>query len=196
MASGAPLHPAENRGYRELYATVRAAVRHWSRLAARAGEPSAREPLEAGVAAARRLLAELPQVTVEQDLHGGPAALGLGGRLAGFQNAVGDRFLERNQALRVATLEARHLVVLVGYLAAVGEAQAAQERTSFCRRWEAELDSIATAISAAAVGQGADPDTAIEPVDDSASGRAAHRVAYAVGAAGEWIDRRSARRGA
>jgi hypothetical protein len=196
MASGVALHPAENRGYRELYATARAAVRHWSRLGARAGEPSARDPLEAGVAATRRLLAELPQVTVEQDLHGGPAALGLGGRVAGFQNAVADRFLERNQALRVAALEARHLLVLAGYLARVGEAQGAEARTSFCRRWEAELDSIATAISAAAVEQGADPDAAIEPADDSATGRAGHRVAYAVGAAGEWIDRRAARRGA
>ena len=195
MASSAPLHPAENRGYRELYATARAALRHWSRLAARAGEPSARQGLEAGVVAAGGLLAELPQVTVEQDLHGGPAALSLGARVADFQNAVADRFLERNQALRVAALEARHLLVLVGYLAAVAEAQAAEERTSFCRRWEEELDSLAAAISAAAVGQGADPDAAIEPVDDSAPGRAGHRVAFAVGAAGEWIDRRVARRG-
>lgn len=194
MEPSAPLHPAENRGYRELYATARAVVKHWSRLANRMHDPSTRSPLEGGVATARRLLGELPEVTAEKDLHGGPAALGLGGRLAGFQNAVADRFLERNQALRVASLEARHLLVLLGYLAAVGDAQDADGRASFCRRWEAEIEAPAAAISQAAIALGADPDAAIEPVDDSAAGRAAHRVAAAIGAGGEWVDRQAARR--
>lgn len=190
----APLHPTENRGYRELYAASRAVVRHWSRLAARVPDPSTQEALEKGVAAARRLLDELSEVTVEEDLHGGPAALGLGGQLAGFQNAVGDRFLERNQAMRVAALEARHLPLLLGYLAAVGDSQGAPARASFCRRWEDELRVIDGAISQAAAALGAEPDAAIEPVDSSPAGRAAQRVAVAIGAAGEWVDRRAARR--
>lgn len=188
------LHPAENRGYRELYVTSRALVRHWPRLAARVPNGAVREALEGGVAAARRLLGELREITAEKDLHAGPAALGLGGRLADFHNLAADRFLERGQAVRLAALEARHVRLLLAYLTAVGEGRGAVERTAFCRRWEAELASACDAVEAAAAGLGADPDAAIEPVDDSAAGRAAQRVAVGIGAVGEWVDRRVAHR--
>ncbi len=194
MADRAPLHPTENRGYRELYVASRGLARHWSRLGPRVGEPSVRAALADGVGAARRLLAELPGLTVEKDLHGGPAALGLGGRLADFHNVAADRFLERNQAVRLAALEARHLRLLLAYLATVGEALGASERESFCRRWEAELTSISEAVETAAAALGGDADAAIEPVDRSATGRAAQRIAVGIGALGEWIDRRSAHR--
>lgn len=194
MADPAPLHPAENRGYRELYAASRGLVRHWSRLGARVPDPAVREALGGGVAAARRLLGELPAITVEKDLHGGPAALGLGGRLADFHNLAADRFLERNQAVRLAALEARHTRILLSYLAAVGDARGASERASFCRRWEGELRSASEAVETSAAGLGADPDAALEPVDDSAAGRVAQRLAVGIGALGEWIDRRTAHR--
>lgn len=195
MVDPTPLHPAENRGYRELYAASRGLVRHWSRLGGRLSDPAARSALEDGVAAARRLLDELPDVTVEQDLHGGPAALGLGLRTADLHSVVGERFLERNQALRLAALEVRHARLLTGYLAAVGDARGATGRTGFCRRWEDELRGVEQAVDAAVTGLGADPDGAIEPVDDSPVGRTAQRVAVAIGAAGEWVDQRAARRG-
>ena len=194
MADPAPLHPAENRGYRELYAASRGLVRHWSRLGARVPDPAVREALGGGVAAARRLLGELPTITVEKDLHGGPAALGLGGRLADFHNLAADRFLERNQAVRLAALEARHTRLALGYLAAVGDARDAFERAEFCRRWEAELAATCEAIETAAAGLGADPDAAIQPVDRSVVGQAAQGLAATVGAVGEWVDRRSAHR--
>ena len=38
-----------------------------------------------------------------------------------------------------------------------------------------------------------DPDAAIAPLDGSVAGRAAHRMAYTVGALGEWVDRRAAK---
>ncbi len=41
---------------------------------------------------------------------------------------------------------------------------------------------------------GEDPDAAIEPLDSSKVGRAAHGAAYAAGTVGEWVDRRVARR--
>ena len=157
-------------------------------------DPAVRAALADGVGAARRLLAELPAITVEKDLHGGPAALGLGGRLADFHNLAADRFLERNQAVRLAALEARHARLLLAYLATVGQARSASERESFCRRWEAELESISGAVETAAAGLGADPDGAVEPVDRSAAGRAAQKVAVGLGALGEWVDRRSAHR--
>ena len=194
MADPAPLHPTENRGYRELYVASRGLARHWSRLGPRVADAPVRAALADGVGAARRLLAELPAITAEKDLHGGPAALGLGGRLADFHNVAADRFLERNQAVRLAALEARHTRLLLAYLATVGEARGATERESFCRRWEAKLESISQAVETAAAALGGDADAAIEPVDRSAIGRAAQRVAVGVGALGEWIDRRSAHR--
>ena len=194
MADPAPLHPAENRGYRELYAASRGLARHWSRLSARVPDPAVREALGGGVAAARRLLDELAAITAEKDLHGGPAAIGLGGRLADFHNLAADRFLERNQAVRLAALEARHTRLALGYLAAVGDARDAFERAEFCRRWEAELAATCEAIETAAAGLGADPDAAIQPVDRSVVGQAAQGLAATVGAVGEWVDRRSAHR--
>jgi hypothetical protein len=194
VADRVPLHPAENRGYRELYAASRGLARHWSRLRTLVPDRATGEALGSGVAATRRLLDELPSLTTEEDLHGGPAALGLGARLADLRNLAADRFLERNQAVRLAALEPRHIRVLLAYLATVGEARGAAERAAFCRRWETEIEGIVEAIEAAAAGLGADPDAAIEPVDSSAAGRAGQRVAASVGAVGEWVDRRAAHR--
>jgi len=58
------LHPAENRGYRELYAFSRTMVDHWGWLAGRLGpgSPTA-AALERGAAAAHDLISELEPVT-------------------------------------------------------------------------------------------------------------------------------------
>jgi hypothetical protein len=194
VAGRVPLHPTENRGYRELFATALALRRHWSRLAARLPDPVGREALEAGAATARRLIGELQGVTAEHKLHGGPAALGSGARLADLRNLVTDPFLERNQALRMAVLDARHVRTLLAYLAAVGDRLGASERAAFCRRWEAELEPVERAVREAAIGLAADPDAAIEPMVGSRLGRAAHGASYAIGSVGEWTDRRAARR--
>lgn len=162
-------------------------------MAGRLPDDAPRTALEDGVGAAQRLLAELPAITAERDLHGGPAALGLGGRIADVQNLAGDRFLERNQAIRVAALEVRHVRLLLRYLAAVGEGRGATPRADFCRRWEAELVPIEEALERSAVGLADDPDAAIEPLDPSSLGRAAHGAAFAVGSVGEWVDRQVGR---
>ena len=44
---------------------------------------------------------------------------------------------------------------------------------------------------AAAIELGSNPDEAIEPLDDSPAGRMAHGTAYAMGSAGDWLDRRA-----
>jgi len=94
------LHPAQNRGLRELYSAVRQLAEHWTALADRLdGEPGTLE-LGAGADAARALLVELADVTASYGLYGGPAAQGVGSRAAGLRTAVLDRTLERNQALR------------------------------------------------------------------------------------------------
>jgi len=190
--AAAALHPTENRGYRELYATTQRLASHWSRLAGRLGEGDAATALEAGVRAARQLLDELALQTARYGLHGFPAARGLGARMAGAKNEVGDRFLERNQALRLAVLDAYHVKLLLGYLAEVAGHRGDAPLAEFCRSWEGRIGRIELPVRRAALAAGSDPDTAIKPVDASAPGRAAHGLAYAIGTAGEWVDGRAA----
>ena len=193
--TGAPaadpdLHPALRRGLRELYATTRQLAGHWSSLQSRVGPGLEAEALGGGAESARRLLDELSELTPEYRLHGGPAAVGLGERLAGARHGLGDRFLERNQALRLAVLDVQHVIVLLSYLGAVAGATEDEPVAVLCRRSERRLLGVRKSIVAAAVASGERPDEAIEPLDSSPAGRAAHRVAWAAGSVGEWVDAR------
>lgn len=96
--------------------------------------------------------------------------------------------------LRLTVAEVQHVRTLVLYLGAVAENLGTAPRTRFCRHWASELEPIERAVRDAAVALAADPDAAVEPLDGSPLGRAAHGVAYSVGAAGEWIDEQAARR--
>jgi hypothetical protein len=104
-----------------------------------------------------------------------------------------DRFLERNQALRLAVGDLEHVTTLLAYLARVSDDRGHTDLAAFCRSWEQRLASTSDAVRGAAIGLGADPDGAVEPLDSSAIGRAAHRTAWAMGTVGEWIDRRASR---
>jgi hypothetical protein len=188
------LHPAQNRGLRELYAATRQLADHWEALAGRlAGGPEAGE-LRAGADAARTLLVELAEVTRSYRLYGGPAAQGVGDRVAALRNAVADRALERNQALRMAVVDVQHVTTLLGYLAALATAQGDDALAETCGRWERRLRRIESRVRKAAVQAGEDPDAAIEPVDHGALGRVGHRLQFAFGSVGEWVDRRAAER--
>jgi len=116
--------------------------------------------------------------------------VGLGDRMAGARNGLGDRFLERNQALRVAVLDVQHVIVLLSYLAAVAGATEDEPVAVLCRRWERRLVRVRKAVVDAAVAIGERPDQAIEPLDSSPAGRAAQRMAWAAGTVGEWLDER------
>ena len=191
------LHPAENRGYRELYAFSRHLAEHWSALAGQLGpRSSATAPLEKGAAAARELLAELQPVTARYGLHGKPAAQSVGLNIARGRSGVRDRFLERNQALRFAVKDVEHLTTLLAFLASVAEARRDPELAEFCGRWERKLRRTVSAVRKSVVEQGADPDGAVERLDASLLGKAAHSVGYIAGSVGEWVDKRadSARR--
>ena len=195
MAEPTPgLHPAQNRGLRELYAFSRQLASHWSRLAPRIGAGPAPAALEAGAAAARDLLAELTELTASYDLYGFPAAQGVGSRLAGLRNAVADRTLERNQALRMAVLDAQHVTTLLAYLAELGRTQADRRMQEFCGRWEQRIREHEGAVRRASVALADEPDRAIEPIDRGPVGRVGHRAQYAIGSFGEWFDRRAAER--
>ncbi len=189
-----PLHPAENRGYRELYLTGSQAAKRIGRIArAFAGTPT-RDPLEKASESLSTLLDELGPMTARHDLHGGIAAQGGGANIGAVRGAVFDRFLERNQALRLAVDDLEHVATVLAYLAAVSEARGDAELPEFCRSWERRMRRHVSAVRKAVVELGADPDAAIQPLDPSPVGKAAHKVAWAVGTVGEWTDRQTSRR--
>lgn len=189
------LHPAEIRGLRELHAFSRQLVAHWPALAERAGgDTPAGTALEGGATVGGELLSELEPITAAYDLHGRPAAQGLGAAVARQRVGVRDRFLERGQAVRFAVEEVVHVCVLLAYLARAAQAAGDDELSEFCLRWERKLRRHESAARRAATELGAEPDEAIQPLYGSLVGRAAHGIGYAMGTAGEWFDRRAARR--
>jgi hypothetical protein len=191
---GVSLHPAENRGYRELYLTGRQAAKRLGRLALAFDGTPGRQPLDKAADSLSRLLEELGPLTARHDLHGGVAAQGAGANLGAVRGAVLDRFLERNQALRLAVDDVEHVTTLLAYLASVSEARGDAKLSEFCGSWERRLRRQVNVIRKAAVELGGDPDGAVEPLDGSTAGRAALRVAWTVGTVGEWTDRQVARR--
>ncbi len=187
------MHPAENRGYRELYLTGRQLVQRWTRLADALGDPAA-EPVRKAADSVGEMLDELEPLTARHGLHGRVAAQGTGARIGSARAAVFDRFLERNQAIRLALSDLEHITSLLAYLATVSETRGDAELPEFCRSWERRLRRQLGAARKVAVAMGEDPDAAIAPLDASPVGRAAHGAAYAAGTVGEWVDRQVARR--
>jgi hypothetical protein len=184
------LHPAQNRGLRELYATTRQLSDHWRALAPRFAGTPAGDALTDGFERAGELMQALPPLTEKRGLYVGAAATSVGKSVAGSRSRVANRFLERNQALRTAVLDVQHVVTLLGYQAEIAELQADEELARALRRFERELLSAERAARRAAVKLGTEPDTAIERLDPSVAGRMAHGAANAVGTVGEWVDRR------
>jgi hypothetical protein len=84
------LHPAENRGYRELYAFARNLAVYWPKLADRMGGSSAVTVLRNGAAAAEELLRDLEGRTPDYGLYGKPAAQSLGANIARARRDVRD----------------------------------------------------------------------------------------------------------
>ncbi len=192
--SAVPLHPAENRGYRELYVSARAAQKRLGRLGLALDGTDAREPVDKAAESLGKLLGELGPLTARHGLHGEVAAQGSGASLGLLRGAVFDRFLERNQALRLAVDDLEHVATLLAYLASVSESRGDEKLPEFCRSWERRLRRQIGAVRRAAVSLGERPDAAVEPLDPSSGGRAAHKIAWALGTVGEWTDRQLARR--
>ncbi len=185
--TGHGLYRAEHRALRELYAVARQLSSHWERLADRIGGPPA-TVLRHGAGTARELLQELAGRTAEHGLHGFPAAQGAGGRLAGVRNNAGDLLLERNQAMRVAVLDVQHLTILLGYLGRLAATRGDEQLAAFHRSWEERLREVESDARDAAIALGCDPAAAVVPAEQGPLGRAGHRVATAVGGAGEALD--------
>ena len=185
------LHPAENRGYRELYLTAREAETRLERLGEHLPEDVA-NPVGKAAEALREMVEELRPETAKYDLHSELAAEGGGARIGTVRAAILDRFLERNQALRFAVDDLEHVTTLLAYLAEVSGKRRAKSLPELCKAWERKMRRHVTAVRKAAIMLGSDPDAAIEPLDPSPVGQLAHGSAVAVGTAGEAIDRKVA----
>jgi hypothetical protein len=187
------LHPAQNRGFRELVAASRRAIEHLEALGKRfESNQRAHDACEDGAATTRELLNALRPAIAGHDLHGGSAAQGVGASAARAQSGVRDRFLERNQAIRLAALDVQHVSTLLAYLESVSATVGTTDLAELCHEWKGEMERVEERMRAAAVAVGRDPDYAIEPLDPSMFGRAAHSAQYWFGTFGEWFDRRSA----
>jgi hypothetical protein len=180
------MHAAEHRALRELYATARQLRNHWGVLSRHLDAAV----LPAGAADAGRLADETQAEAHERGLAVGAAAGAAGGTLAGARSGVADRFLERNQALRLAVLDASHLVTLLDYVAALASDE---ELSAFAKRWAARFRDHERTARDAVIVLAADRDAAIAPLHRSPLGRAVHGVANSVGALGEWVDSRARR---
>jgi len=186
------LHPAENRALRELYATTHQLAEHWERLAdwLSDADPETADALASGARLAVRVHAELAEITPAYGLFGSPAARGVGARLADARKLVADRFLERNQSVRLAVLDGHHVGTLLGYLAELADHRGDSSLAEFHRGARSRIDRATNRVRKAAIALGGRPDGAIRPVDPSPAGRAGQRAASTAGAVGEWIDRR------
>ena len=96
--------------------------------------------------------------------------------------------LERNQALRVALLDAEHVLILLGYLRALAQQRGDEPLETFYETWQARLRAVQSDARAAVIALAADPEDAIQPADNTAFGRAGHTVANALGTIGEAVD--------
>ena len=189
------LHPAENRGLRELYLSTRQLIDHWSALATRRPDSEIAPVLTRGAQAGRDLIKELRPATESYGLYGQPAAQGGGRALARQRDAVRDRFLELNQAARFAVEDLQHVVTLLGYLEAVSGASGNGDLAEFAGRWERKLRRLENETRRTVAQLGTDPDSAIEPLDSSKVGKVAHGAGNLLGTVGEWVDGKAARRG-
>src|SRR5512143_2258302 len=183
------LHKAEHRSYRELAVVLRQMLEHWGQLGRWLPASHGAAEMTAGADVAR-LLADLEPHLQRYQVSLRPGSQALGGGLGLVRRQVADRFLERNQALRTAALEAHHVTMLLDFLAHVARTRADQTAQQFCERWHKETASVAEGASRAAGQLGDEPDLAIAPVDPSRLGRAAHRAVETAGAFGEFVDRR------
>jgi hypothetical protein len=125
----------------------------------------------------------------ERNLYG-EAAADAAGRLAPPRPGAPDAVLERNQALRFAVLDVQHVVTLLRYLERLAAADGDEELRALLAGAAAELGAVEQRARDAVIALGDRPDDALRP----AGPRAGQLLNYAVGAWGEWIDRRIGRR--
>jgi hypothetical protein len=188
------MHPATHRALRELAASAQLLSHRWTRLAERLREddPAAATPLRAGAETADQLTEAVTVLAAARDVPLRGAATGLGTTFGVTMATVGEPFLERNQALRTAVLDSQHTTILLHYIERLARAEQDAELADAAGEWAHRLVVSEGELRERAVALGDEPDAAVAPVDQSPVGQAAHKVATAMGGAGEWVDRRLA----
>lgn len=188
------LHPAEHRAYRELYVAGRQLARRWRRLESALDGTEVAAALAAGRREVETLLAEVETRSAARDLPLGPAAGGLGARLADARNLASDRIGDTGMVVRFAVLDIEHVATLLAHLAELARARADWDLADFCERWSKTMRGLVDSVRNVAVALGADPERTAAPLDSSPLGRAAHGAGWAMGALGEAVDRAASRR--
>jgi hypothetical protein len=183
------LHPAEHRGYRELYVGCRQLVNRWGRLVSALERTEAAEVLKSSAGRVSDLLTALGPETEAYGVYGGVAAQGFGARIADFRSAFTDRSVDTGMVMRLAVLDIEHVTTLLGQLASLADARGDARLATFCRRWQSEMRPEVKAVRKAAISLGSDPDRAAAPLDASLLGRAAHGVGWVAGSVGEAVDK-------
>jgi hypothetical protein len=194
MAGQDTLHPAEHRAYRELYVSARQLTRRWRRLAQALGGMPIADALWSGLAQVEELLRLLGPRTNAYGLYGGPAAQGLGARIADLRALVTDRGADTGLSVRFAVLDLEHLTTLLRQLAELARARADQSLARFDEEWAGRLETELDSVREAAVKLGTDPDRTAAPLSGNPVNRAAHGVGWTFGAVGEGIDKLAGRR--
>jgi hypothetical protein len=194
MAGPNKLHPAEHRAYRELYASSRQLINRWGRLASALEGTRFAKVLEGASSRVEELVTELGPRTAAYGVHGGPAAQGVGARIADLRGAVADRSVDTGMVMRLTVLDIEHVATLLRHLAELAKARGDAKLADFCDEWGARIRVEVTAVRKAAVDVGADPDRAAAPLDTSLIGRTVHGAGWVVGSVGETVDRVTAPR--
>lgn len=188
------LHPTEHRGYRELHLSLKSLQQHWTRLAGCIGEGDCVDVLRFGAHRAGTLMRELRTVTESLSVYGGPQALAAGRLAAAFQNFVRDPFLEINQAVRLAILDAEHIANLLAYLAAAADRRDDNERGAFFTRWAGRFRDLQEKLRESALSMIENPEFCIRPVYRTLPGRVAQQIVVLLGNVGETADHHLSRR--
>src|SRR3954449_5496213 len=112
------MHPAQNRGLRELSAFGTNLERHWTSLAGRLedDEPAAAAALRDGAAASQRVREAVRPLMARRGLYAETMAEAPG-PFAAPRPPPADSRLERSQALRFAVLDGEQVVTLLAFLA-------------------------------------------------------------------------------
>jgi hypothetical protein len=182
------LHPAEHRAYRELYASARQLTRRWRRLAAAVEGTPVADALWSGLAQVEELLRVLGPRTAGYGVYGGPAAQGLGARIADLRTVVTDRAADTGLSVRFAVLDLEHLTTLLRQLAELARARSDQSLARFDEEWAGRLETELDSVRETAVKLGTDPDRTAAPLSGSPVNRAAHGAGWVFGSIGEAVD--------
>jgi hypothetical protein len=154
------MHPAVHRALAELLGASRHLCEHWSTLAGRLAGPEA-VVLRAGADSAAELLTGLGALARERGVEGYASSPAM----EGIRGTLGDRFLERNEALRTAVLDVQHVTTLLAYAEALGRNDGEVELGDFCARWQERLWAHENVARGLAIAAAEEPDQAIAPAD-------------------------------